>query len=58
MFKDQPKDDCGVRKSVNVGTIGHVHHGKLTLTSSLLRVLIGSSLNFQSEEKPENEVMK
>ncbi len=48
---------------VNIGTIGHVDHGKTTLTAAITRVLsesVGSGRAFSYEEidkAPEEKVM-
>ena len=36
---------------VNIGTIGHVDHGKTTLTAAIVAVLSGKNKNLTDEQK-------
>ena len=41
-----------VKKNINIGTIGHIDHGKTTLTSAITRVLAEKKLaNYVSYDK-------
>jgi len=48
MFKQEPDSDCAQFKPINVGTIGHISHGRTTNMLSLATALLMlnvSSLN-------------
>ena len=42
------------KEHVNIGTIGHVDHGKTTLTSAISKVL-GSYVSFENIDKSPEE---
>jgi hypothetical protein len=51
--EENPRDPNG--RYVNVGTIGHIDHGKTTLTSALARVV--NAMEGEFEERPSGGIL-
>lgn len=53
MFREEPEFDCQIHQPINVGTIGHIVHGKTTITrTAILSALLATANSANEKDKP------